>query len=72
MILDAATRYGIILAQSWLIGNRASDIDAGNAAGVGRSILLEDASNAEVVTGSVDRVESLEAARLLLAELVSP
>lgn len=50
MILDAAERYGIILSESWLIGNRESDIAAGMAAGVGRTILLGG-------SGEIDRLE---------------
>ena len=34
MLLDAAQRMSIDLPNSWLIGDRVSDIEAGNRAGV--------------------------------------
>ena len=40
MILRAAREHGIDLAQSLLVGDRCSDIQAGAAAGVGQLILL--------------------------------
>lgn len=72
MILDAAERYGIILADSWLVGNRQSDIAAGLAAGVGKSILLQDSGDAGAVEDGVLRISSLEAASQLLTESMPP
>lgn len=66
MIVDAAERYGIILAKSSLIGNRGSDIEAGVAAGIGQSILLEDSYNKNFVEDGMLKVGSLEAAKGLL------
>jgi D-glycero-D-manno-heptose 1,7-bisphosphate phosphatase len=40
MILVAAAELDIDLAQSFLVGDRKSDIDAGRAAGVGRCFLV--------------------------------
>ncbi len=40
MILDAAAAHGIDLPASALVGDRASDMQAGRAAGVGRLFLL--------------------------------
>ena len=42
MILDACTDYDIDLAQSILVGDKMTDIEAGQRAGVGRNILLTD------------------------------
>jgi histidinol-phosphate phosphatase family protein len=41
MILRAATEHGIDLAQSWMVGDILSDIEAGNRAGC-RSVLVGD------------------------------
>lgn len=71
MITDAAERYGIIAAESWLIGNRSSDIEAGLAAGVGRLVLLEDSRNEESVKAGVLRVSSLDEAKGLLKGAIS-
>jgi D-glycero-D-manno-heptose 1,7-bisphosphate phosphatase len=40
MILNASRELGVDLAASILIGDRASDIEAGRAAGVGRCYLV--------------------------------
>ena len=39
MLLDAAREHGIDLAQSWMVGDRNGDVEAGRRAGV-RSILV--------------------------------
>jgi D-glycero-D-manno-heptose 1,7-bisphosphate phosphatase len=41
MLLQAAADLGLSLAQSWCIGDRASDMAAGRAAGVGTLVLLD-------------------------------
>jgi D-glycero-D-manno-heptose 1,7-bisphosphate phosphatase len=40
MLLDAAGALGLDLAKSWMVGDRAGDIDAGHAAGC-RTILID-------------------------------
>lgn len=40
MLLDAAAALGLDLARSWMVGDRAGDVDAGHAAGC-RTILLD-------------------------------
>ena len=42
MILTAQAEYGVDLAHSLLVGNRESDIEAGLAAGVATTILVEE------------------------------
>jgi len=41
MLLQAAADLGLDLARSWCIGDRASDLEAGRAAGVGTLVLLD-------------------------------
>lgn len=41
MILTAARRYGVDLAASVMIGDKLSDIQAGEAGGVGKNILVK-------------------------------
>jgi len=41
MLLQAAADLDLDLAQSWCIGDRASDMAAGRAAGVGTLVLLD-------------------------------
>jgi D-glycero-D-manno-heptose 1,7-bisphosphate phosphatase len=45
MILDACSDYDVDLAQSILVGDKMTDIEAGQRAGVGRNILLTDRSS---------------------------
>lgn len=45
MILRAAKDFGIDLKNSWMIGDKPSDIKAGLAAGVGHTILIGDIDN---------------------------
>lgn len=40
MILDAAKQYDVDIAQSWMIGDKESDINAGQNAGVKETILV--------------------------------
>jgi len=51
MLLQAAADLGLNLAQSWCIGDRASDLEAGRAAGVG-TLVLFDRSARGLVRGS--------------------
>ncbi len=56
MILRAAARLGLDLADSWIVGDRASDLEAGRAAGL--------AGGAQVLTGhgAAERDAALEVA----------
>lgn len=45
MLLQAARELGLDLAASTLVGDKASDAQAGLAAGVGRVLVLRDAGN---------------------------
>lgn len=45
MVLQAAAELGLNLARSTLVGDKASDAEAGLAAGVGRIVVLRDAGN---------------------------
>ena len=69
MILRAAERLGLDLAGSWIVGDRASDLEAGRAAGL--------AGGAHVLTGhgAAERDAALEVAsgrfRVLDAESVA-
>lgn len=49
MLLQAQTEHGIELASSFMVGDRASDIEAGRAAGC-RTILLRPSTEAEPST----------------------
>jgi D-glycero-D-manno-heptose 1,7-bisphosphate phosphatase len=40
MLLEAARKWGVDLAASWMVGDRASDVEAGRAAGC-RTIFLD-------------------------------
>lgn len=56
MLLDAARDHSIDLADSWMIGDSESDIEAGRAAGC-RTILIDDAlidSSADLVVASLE------------------
>jgi D-glycero-D-manno-heptose 1,7-bisphosphate phosphatase len=41
MFLEAKERFGIDMGNSLMIGDKPSDIEAANAAGVGRAVLVE-------------------------------
>ena len=45
MLLQAAAELELNLARSTLVGDKASDAEAGVAAGVGRIVVLQDAGN---------------------------
>jgi D-glycero-D-manno-heptose 1,7-bisphosphate phosphatase len=40
MILQAAVEHGIDLARSWMLGDKAADMQAAAAAGVGHKVLV--------------------------------
>ncbi|WP_201354029.1 D-glycero-beta-D-manno-heptose 1,7-bisphosphate 7-phosphatase [Hydrogenimonas urashimensis] len=41
MFLAAQKRFGIDMAQSWMIGDKPSDVEAAKRAGVGHTLLVE-------------------------------
>lgn len=47
MILDAAVQHNIDLANSFIVGDKESDIQAGRAAGLGRFYLIESPHSPE-------------------------
>lgn len=63
MLLTAAQRHSIDLAQSWIIGDRESDVQTGLNAGVAVTVLV-DAGNAE--TAATHRVPDMIACAALL------
>lgn len=48
MLITAANDHGLDLSQSWMIGDRITDVEAGHSAGC-RSVLLEGIENAETI-----------------------
>ncbi|WP_298432403.1 D-glycero-beta-D-manno-heptose 1,7-bisphosphate 7-phosphatase [Geobacter sp.] len=74
MILAAAAVHGIDLGRSWLVGDKASDVEAGTAAGC-RSIIVRTgygSDEAPLVPRQVPVCDDLlAAARLILAEEAS-
>jgi D-glycero-D-manno-heptose 1,7-bisphosphate phosphatase len=73
MLLSAQAEFGVDLAQSLLVGNRESDIEAGLAAGVATTILVEEESPPQptraslVVRSLTELPERLEQRGLLQA-----
>lgn len=59
MILQAQTEFKLDLANSVLIGDNASDIQAGVAAGVGRNILLARTASPELAGMNYQRISAL-------------
>ena len=61
MLLNARDKYGIDMAESWMIGDKESDIEAAKAAGVNKTILLKSghsdegtSSKAKLVLDSIE------------------
>jgi D-glycero-D-manno-heptose 1,7-bisphosphate phosphatase len=69
MILQAAKDLDLDLAESWLVGDKLSDMEAASAAGVGTSVLYDNAAPALENTGPFWRAPSLGDAVQLLKEL---
>lgn len=68
MLLDAARRWSIDLAQSYMVGDRWRDVDAGNAAGC-RAFLIDYGYDERRPAGPFRRVHSLrEAADAIIAD----
>jgi D-glycero-D-manno-heptose 1,7-bisphosphate phosphatase len=59
LILQAQRRFGIDLHRSFLVGDKLSDIEAGRAAGVGRSFLVSDPQQAPKADSAYAVVRSL-------------
>jgi D-glycero-D-manno-heptose 1,7-bisphosphate phosphatase len=45
MFIHADTKYGIDFVNSWLIGDKESDIEAANKAGITNTILVRSGHN---------------------------
>ena len=60
LLLEAARRHGLDLAQSWMVGDAASDIEAGRAAGC-RTVFVGPAGIAPGADVRVDSMADLSA-----------
>jgi D-glycero-D-manno-heptose 1,7-bisphosphate phosphatase len=67
MILQAAKDLDLDLAASWCVGDKISDMEAAQAAGIGTRILFEPGAFAKENTGAFWRVVSLAEISHLLA-----
>ena len=65
MLLEAAERHGLDLAHSWMIGDRETDVLAGQRAGVGITVLV---GPAELQTAATYRVADMVACAALLRD----
>jgi len=61
MLLDAAARWNVDVARSYMVGDRWRDVDAGNAAGV-RALLVDYGYDEQLPAGPFRRVSSLREA----------
>ena len=59
MLLEAARRHGIDLAGSWMVGDRETDVEAGQRAGC-RTILVAPAGEASAADVRVRDLRELE------------
>lgn len=50
MLLEARDKYGINMSESWMIGDKETDIDAANAAGVNNTILVKSEYSTDATT----------------------
>ena len=48
MLVEAAGKYGIDMAQSWMIGDQERDVVAGKRAGCGHTVLVRDTAKPTV------------------------
>lgn len=69
MILRAAREHGLSLADSFMVGDKPSDIEAARAAGVGRAYIVQS-DNAESVDVGTDGLAGADAAYADLAACV--
>ncbi len=69
MLLDAAREAGIVLARSWMVGDRWRDIDAGHAAGC-RTVLVGPghAERAPALPPAARAADLVAAVPIILAE----
>jgi len=65
LLLEAATNHNIDLKSSWMIGDSASDIEAGRSAGC-KTALLQDGEGVPEVSADLVAKSLLEAARQIL------
>jgi D-glycero-D-manno-heptose 1,7-bisphosphate phosphatase len=75
MVLDAATEHGIDLRRSWMIGDRDSDIECGQRAGV-RTIKVapdhpQKQSGQQHIIADAEAINLLEAAHSILKQQFS-
>ncbi|HUY80129.1 MAG TPA: HAD-IIIA family hydrolase [Acidobacteriaceae bacterium] len=68
-LFKAAREYGIDLSQSWMVGDRATDVACGRAAGVRTILVGESAENLKADWVGRDLAE---AARHILDEMLAP
>ncbi|MDB2517627.1 D-glycero-beta-D-manno-heptose 1,7-bisphosphate 7-phosphatase [Amylibacter sp.] len=54
MLLEARDKYGINMAESWMIGDKETDIEAANAAGVNKTILVR---NGQSIEGTISKAK---------------
>ena len=52
MLIEARDKYGINMAESWIIGDKETDIDAANAAGVNNTILVKSGHSIDGTTSN--------------------
>lgn len=64
MILDAAQNFGIDLSQSWMIGDRLSDVSAGKSAGT-KTILVQTTGIMDAPEANYVAADLLEAAKYI-------
>jgi D-glycero-D-manno-heptose 1,7-bisphosphate phosphatase len=70
MILQAAKDLDLDLAESWLVGDKLSDMEAAKAAGVGMRVLLNRKALEDPETVSFRQVDSLgEISDLLMCQI---
>ena len=70
MLLDAARELGLALDRSWMVGDRAGDIDAGHAAGCRTILVASRQSSAPPLTPPHHSASSfIEATEIILSSL---
>jgi D-glycero-D-manno-heptose 1,7-bisphosphate phosphatase len=71
LLLRAQRELGIDMGRSFLVGDKASDIKAGHAAGVGRCFLLENERYKQANDSAVGSVDAIVRSLSAVVELVS-